>query len=106
MSRKDVSEKAGAPAVVVDRSGHRVRLRNLDHALEGCISSRKGEERFRLEPDVWTTVSDDIYSMLRGKFNKPQEFESTTWNGSATNPQREVRKEKYQEYTIEFPEES
>ena len=99
-----VPVKAGAPTVKVDKSGRRVRLRQIDHALEGCISSRSGEERFRLEPNVWTTVSEDVYTMLRDKFDQPQEFETINWNGSSTNPQREIRKESHQEYVIEFPE--
>lgn len=98
-------KKVGAPTVKVDKSGHRVRLRNIDHALEGCVSSRGGEQRFRLEPNQWTVVSDDVYTMLKSKFYKPQVFESVDWNTSATDPQRTVRKEEYQEYIIEFPEE-
>jgi len=101
-----VPVKTGAPVVKVDRSGHRVRLRHLDHALEGCISSRGGEERYRLEPGVWTTVSNDVYTLLKEKFYKAQEFESVSWNGDLNNPRREVRKESYEGYVIEFPEES
>jgi len=101
-----VPEKAGAPAVKVDKSGHRVRLRNIDHALEGCVSTRNGEERFRLEPNKWAIVSDAVYTMLRDKFYKPQEFETLDWNASKTDPQRQVRTESYQEYILEFPEET
>lgn len=102
-----VPEKVGAPTVKVDKSGHRVRLRNIDHALEGSVTSRDCQEiRFRLEPDRWTEVPDAVYSMLRDKFYKPQEFRTTSWNGDPDNPQREQRTESYQEYIIEFPEES
>lgn len=100
-----VPVKAGAPAVKVDKSSHRVRLRNIDHALEGCISTRAGDERFRLEPNRWTTVSDAVYTMLRDKFNKPQEFEVVDWNGDLNSPKAQPRKESYQEYLIEFPDE-
>jgi hypothetical protein len=100
-----VPVKAGAPVVKVDKSGHRVRLRNIDHALEGCISTHGGEERFRLEPNQWTIVSDDIYTMLRDKFYKPQTFSATDWNGDVNNPQRMDRVDQHQEYIVEFPEE-
>ena len=101
-----VPVKAGAPAVKVDKSGHRVRLRNIDHALEGCISTREGEERYRLEPNQWTVVSDAVYTCLRDKFYKPQTFEVIDWNASATDPRRQVRTDEYQEYIVEFPEEN
>ena len=101
-----VPEKVGAPTVKIDKSGHRVRLRQIDHALEGCISTRGGEERFRLEPNQWATVSDDVYTMLRDKFYQPQIMETVNWNASATNPQRSVTRDEYQEYIIEFPEEA
>lgn len=100
-----VPEKVGAPTVKVDKSGHRVRLRLLDHALEGCVSSDGGEQRFRLEPNKWTKVSDDVYTMLRDKFYKPHVQESPNWNASATNPERSVTRDEVQEYIIEFPDE-
>lgn len=100
-----VSVKGGAPSVKVDRSGHRVRLRNIDHALEGCISSDGGEQRFRLEPNQWAIVSDDIYTMLRDKFYKPQVNEVSDWNGDVNNPVKIMRKDETQEYILEFPEE-
>lgn len=107
MSKEQV--KVGAPTVKIDRSGHRIRLRNIDHALEGSISSRDlkgGEIRFRLEPNKWTEVPDEVYTMLKGKFNSPQEDTVPDWNGDPDHPQRQVRVEQSQEYTIEFPEES
>lgn len=101
-----VPVKAGAPAVKVDKSGHRVRLRSINHALEGCISTRNGEERYRLEPNRWTVVSDAVYNLLREKFYTPQEQEVVSWNGDPSNPIREVRTESHQEYIVEFPEEN
>ncbi len=101
--------KPGAPGVVVDRSGHRVRLRNISHALEGSISSKDlkgGEIHFRLEPNKWAEVPDEVYSMLKGKFYAPQESEVPDWNGDPNNPQRQRRVEQADGYVIEFPEES
>jgi hypothetical protein len=100
-----VPEKMGAPIVKVDRSRHRVRLRSIDHALEGCIAGDGPEQRFRLEPNVWTTVSDDVYSMLRDKFYKPQTMMVKDWNGDLNNPISQPRRMETQEYILEFPDE-
>jgi hypothetical protein len=77
----------------------------MDHALEGCVSTHGGEDRFSLQPNQWTIVSDDVYTMLKGKFYKPQTFQTVDWNGDVNNPMRQTRSEAYQEYIIEFPEE-
>ncbi len=101
--------RANAPTVKIDRSGHRIRLRNISHALEGSISSKDlkgGEIHFRLEPNKWTEVPDEVYSMLKGKFYEAQESSVPDWNGDPNNPQRQPRIETNQEYTIEFPEEA
>lgn len=102
-----VSEKVGAPAVKVDKSGGRVRLRLLDHALEGCISTRDhGEIRYRLEPNKWTHVPEEVYILLRDKFYRPKEREVTDWNGDVNNPVKQTRMEvQNDEYVIEFPDE-
>lgn len=109
MSTKSASKKAGAPAVVVDKSGHRVRLRNIDHALPYCISTRNGEIKGVIEPNVWTTVPDAVYEMLRGKFynTQAQAFDVPNWEPGGENdrPRPAHRKESYEEYVIEFPEE-
>ena len=101
-------ENAGAPAVKVDHSGHRVRLRNIDHALEGCISTEKGDERYRLEPNKWTKVSDAVYEQLKGKFYEPKVTEVPDWEpgGENDNAKRAYRKESNQEYLLEFPDEA
>ena len=105
---KGASKKAGAPAVIVDKSGHRVRLRNIDHALPYCIATDKGEERGELKPNQWATVSDAVYAMLKSKFYNAQEFEVPDWNVNGDAPsQRANRVESYgDEYTIEFPDEA
>ena len=105
---KSASKKAGAPAVVVDRSGHRVRLRNIDHALPICLSTEdKGDIRVSLEPNRWTEVPDEVYEELKRKFYKPQEFSVPDWEvrGDQDPSRRAPRKEAYEEYTIEFPDE-
>jgi hypothetical protein len=101
-----VPEKVGAPTVKVDKSGGRVRLRLLDHALEGCISMRGKEIRYRLEPNKWTNVPEEVYIALRDKFYKPQEREVVDWNGDPNNPIKQTRMEvQNTEYVIEFPDE-
>ena len=103
------SKKPGAPGVVLDRSGHRVRLRNIDHALDCAIEGDKGLERVKIQPNVWTTVSDDIYAMLKGKFYQPEQFEVPDWvvGGESESAKRANRMEDYgNEYTIEFPDEA
>jgi len=105
---KGASKKAGAPAVVVDRSGGRVRLRNIDHALPWCISTDKGELRGELRPNEWATVPDSVYQMLKSKFYNAESFTVPDWVGSEQMAARRAdRKESYQdEYMIEFPDEA
>lgn len=93
------------PVVKVERSGRKVRLRNLEYALEGTLSSRKGDIRYSIPPNVWTEVPEDVYVMLRNKFYKPTTSTVPDWNGNPDNPQRYERKETVASYTIEFPDE-
>ena len=92
------------PAVVVEKSGNRVRLRNIDHALEGCIVTEHGETRYRLEPNRWTSVPENVYTALRSKFAEAQEFQVPDWEpGGEDSPNRRTnRTEGYQEYIMEF----
>lgn len=92
------------PAVVVEKSGSRIRLRNIDHALEGCLMNDKEEIRYRLEPNKWTTVPDAVYQELYRKFAQPQEFEVPDWEpgDEGGRSQRTNRTEGYQEYILEF----
>lgn len=102
------AQKSGAPDVVVDRSGHRVRLRNIDHALPVCLSVEgKGEIRVTLYPNKWAEVPDEVYEELKRKFYRPQEFEVPNWDprGEDERSIRTPRIEAYEEYTIEFPDE-
>ena len=101
-------QKVGAPAVVVQRSGHRVRLRNIDHALEGCVSGDGKEIRYRLEPNRWTTVPDAVYEQLKSKFYDTREVEVPNWEVGGDNEaaKRTPRMERQTEYYIEFPDEA
>lgn len=100
--------KPSAPAVKIERSGNRVRLRNIGHALEGCISTKAGDERYRLEPNKWTRVSDAVYNQLKGKFYEPKVTEVPDWEPGGENDlaKRTPRQESNQEYHIEFPDEA
>jgi hypothetical protein len=47
-----------------------VRVRNIEYALTGSVDSKdnNGAVKFRLEPNVWTTVPDEVFEMLQHKF--------------------------------------
>jgi hypothetical protein len=55
-----------------------VRVRNIDYALTGSVSSRDiGKPmRFRIEPNVWTQVPDEVYDMLKSKFGNARYSEA------------------------------
>jgi hypothetical protein len=93
-----------SPAVVVEKSGSRIRLRNIDHALEGCLVTEKEEIRYRLEPNRWTSVPDAVYNELKRKFADVQSFQVPDWEpGGEDSPSRRTnRTEGYQEYIMEF----
>jgi len=93
-----------SPTVVLDSGGRRVRLRGAAHALEGCLSSEDGKEtRFRLEPDRWTPVNDQVYAFLKGKFARAREREVPDWEpgGENDSPRRTPRTESEESYIIE-----
>lgn len=96
------------PKVVMDKEGYRVRLRNLEHALEGCIvDGTTGQEiRYRLEPNRWAKVHPAVYNMLKGKFDRIREREVPDWEpgGDGQAPSKRNRVESQQEYILEFSE--
>lgn len=96
------------PKVVMDKDGYRVRLRNLSHALEGCIvDGTTGREiRFSLEPNRWTKVDPAVYSMLKSKFDQPKEYEVPDWEpgGEGQAAKRAPRTEERPGYIMEFTE--
>jgi len=108
---KSPAKKVGAPtvtapAVKVDKSGHRVRLRGIDHTLPICLSFEgKQELRMELQPNRWVEVPDEVYALLKSKFYKPRKTQVVDWNGDPDNPIRQIRTEETLGYIIEFPEE-
>ena len=94
------------PVVKVERSGHKIRLRNMEYPLEGTLSTREhGEIKYSLKPNVWTEVPDAVYQFLKSKFYNTRSSNVPDWNGNPDNPVRYERKETVSSYTIEFPEE-
>lgn len=53
---------------------HKVRVRNIDYALTGSVGSKDlGKSiKFRIEPNTWTEVPDEVYEMLKSKFSNPR----------------------------------
>ncbi len=95
-----------APKVVLDKDGGRVRLRNLSHALEGCIvDGTTGKEyRFSIEPNRWTKVEEPVFNMLKTKFDRVSEREVPDWEpgGDGQAPTKRNRMEEAPGYIIEF----
>ena len=52
---------------------NRVRVRNISYALTGSVDIQ-GEKplTYRLEPNVWTEVPDEVFSQLKSKFGNPK----------------------------------
>lgn len=47
----------------------KVRVRNIDYALTGSVDINNGQQiKYRLEPNVWTPVPDEVYAQLQHKF--------------------------------------
>lgn len=94
------------PKVVMDKEGYRVRLRGLTHALAGCIvDGDTGQEyRFSIEPNRWTKVAPQVYTMLKNKFDRIEEYEVPDWEPGGDNqaPVRMPRMEQKPGYIIEF----
>ena len=66
-------------ATIGKKSGRRVRLRGQDYPLEGTlVVERDGqptELRFRLLPNQWTIVPDEVHTMLKNKFSNAREWQ-------------------------------
>lgn len=56
----------------------RVRVRNIDYALTGSVDSKELGKTlsFRLEPNVWTEVADELFEMLKHKFGNARYSEA------------------------------
>lgn len=48
---------------------HKVRIRNIDYALTGSVDVKDRKPiMYRLEPNKWTEVPDEVYEQLKSKF--------------------------------------
>lgn len=96
------------PKVVMDKDGYRVRLRNISHALTGClVDGTSGKEhRFSLEPNRWTKVEPCVYEMLKHKFDVTTEVEVPDWEpgGDNQSSSKRNRMEEKPGYIMEFQE--
>ena len=46
-----------------------VRIRNIEYALTGSIDAKDSKPiRYRLEPNKWTPVPDEVFEQLKHKF--------------------------------------
>ena len=46
-----------------------VRIRNINYALTGSVDAKdKRAITYRLEPNVWTDVPDEVFDQLKNKF--------------------------------------
>ena len=85
-----------------------VRVRNIDYALSGSIDS-PGQRviKYRLEPNVWTEVPDEVISQLKHKFgnNKYSTAPDSLPNGDGSyngQPGQERAELVNGQYLIEF----
>jgi hypothetical protein len=47
----------------------KVRIRNIDYALTGSVDIKGSSPiKYRLEPNKWTEVPDEVYDQLKNKF--------------------------------------
>lgn len=54
-----------------------VRVRNIDYALTGSVDCKgKPPVSFRIEPNRWTPVTDEVYDMLKHKFGNARFVEA------------------------------
>lgn len=85
----------------------RVRIRNISYALTGSVDI-KGQKpmTFRLEPNRWTEVTDEVFVHLKNKFGNPQVNEVPNAlpgpDGNYYGYPGETRKEEYLQYLVEF----
>ena len=46
-----------------------IRVRNIDYALSGSVGLQGGQTiKYRLEPNKWTPVSDEVWEQLKHKY--------------------------------------
>jgi hypothetical protein len=84
------------------------RIRNIDYALTGSIDVKNQKPiKYRLEPNVWTPVSDEVYSQLKHKFGNARFSEAPSSlpgpDGNYNGYPGQVRAEQVNgQYLIEF----
>ena len=85
-----------------------VRVRNLPYALTGSVDA-KGQRtvKYRLEPNVWTEVPEEVYTQLYSKFGNARYSEAPNSlpasNGEYTGEPGQSRAEQVNgQYLIEF----
>ena len=60
-------------SIQVERSGGQVRLRGLRYPLPVSLDiEKKGRISVTIQPNKWTSVPDEIYAFLMGRFEKPR----------------------------------
>jgi hypothetical protein len=94
---------------VITQTKRRVRLRQSNHALEGAIDCEgKGLVRYRLEPERWTEVPEQVYHELKSIYGEPRYTDVPDPDANERNPhspgdgQTAMRRDVIQEYLIEF----
>lgn len=54
-----------------------VRIRNIAYALTGSVDGKDQRAvKYRLEPNVWTEVPDEVYTQLYNKFGNSRYSEA------------------------------
>ena len=86
----------------------KVRIRNIAYALTGSVDA-KGQRpiTYRLEPNVWTEVPDEVFNQLKGKFGNAKFSEAPNslpgQDGNYYGHAGQVRAEQTNgQYLIEF----
>ena len=84
-----------------------VRVRNIDYALTGSVDIQGRKPiSYRIEPNVWTDVPDEVYDQLKAKFGNPQ-FHSVPnalpgADGNYYGYPGQTRVEQHLQYLLEF----
>ena len=85
-----------------------VRIRNISYALTGSISSKQQRDiKYRLEPNVWTDVPDEVFEQLKHKFGNAKFSEAPNSlpgaDGVYSGAPGQVRTEQINgQYLVEF----
>lgn len=73
--------------VTVERSGGQVRLRGIKVSVPVSVDIKgKGVIKVVLRPNQWTSVPDEIYELLKSKFDRPRYSEVPDVDENEKNP--------------------